>query len=893
MSDCYRNPQNQTKPTGIVSTPDNNTTSVFDSNNASDTQEDLIEVKANADPIMKVFEPFVNAASVSLLNNPTQRIPVQVLRDTGASQSLILTNTLPFSAESYSGNNVLIKGVHSSDYSSVPLHNIRLHSDLVSGDVSIGIIDTLPFDGIQLLLGNDLAGEKVTVNPIVTNKPCSTSISDVIEQEIPNLYPSCAVTRAMVKQQELENNKRDDLDSSYDLSDTFLTQLFDSGPKTTQITKNDAIDTKSLSTSNLIHEQNNDPEIAILIQQAFDEKEISDQAMGYFIKNDILMRKWRPPDVSVDDEWSVRYQIVIPKPYREEVLRLAHETPLSGHLGINKTYEKIIRHFYWPGVRKTVAEFCKTCHTCQVVGKPNQVIPKAPLKPIPAFEEPFSRIMIDCVGPLPKTKRGNQYLLTIMCVSTRFSEAIPLRNIKAKTIVEALTKFFTLVGLPKSIQSDQGSNFTSGLFQQIMHELGIKQYTLSAYHPESQGALERFHQTLKQMIKTYCFETEKDWDDGVHFLLFAARESVQESLGFSPFELVFGHTVRGPLKLLKEKLLTDDGGSLNILQYVTEFRTKLTKACDLARKNLKTAQNRMKRSYDKNTVTRNFQNGDKVLALLPVPGNPLQARYFGPYVIEKKENDLNYVIITPNRRRNKQLCHVNMLKAYHERKKVVQSVNVVSSDRDRYSNEDESELSSLSETTKLSNSDVLRNMDSKLSHLQPSHFSSITEPLTQLLRKDMKFVWTEQCQKAFEKLKAMLQNAPVLSAPDFNRPFKLAVDASDVAAGAVLLQEGQFGVDHPVCYFSRKFNKHQRNYSTIEKECLALVLALQHFEVYVSSTSVPLEVFSDHNPLMFLHKMKNKNQRLLRWSLVLSEYDMKMEHIKGRDNLLADCLSQP
>jgi hypothetical protein len=298
----------------------------------------------------------------------------------------------------------LIKGVHSSDYSSVPLHNIQLHSDLVSGGVSIGIIDTLPFDGIQLLLGNDLAGEKVTVNPIVTNKPCSTSISDVIEQEIPNLYPSCAVTRAMVKQQELENSKRDELDSSYDLSDTFLTQLFDSGPKTPQIMKNDAIDTKSLSTSNLIHEQNNDPEIAILIQQAFDEREISDQAMGYFIKNDILMRKWRPPDVSVDDEWSVRYQIVIPKPYREEVLRLAHETPLSGHLGINKTYEKIIRHFYWPGVRKTVAEFCKTCHTCQVVGKPNQVIPKAPLKPIPAFEEPFSRIMIDCVGPLPKTK---------------------------------------------------------------------------------------------------------------------------------------------------------------------------------------------------------------------------------------------------------------------------------------------------------------------------------------------------------------------------------------------------------------------------------------------------------------------------------------------------------
>ena len=148
-------------------------------------------------------------------------------------------------------------------------------------------------------------------------------------------------------------------------------------------------------------------------------------------------------------------------------------------------------------MRKDVVEFCRSCHTCQVVGKPNQTLPKAPLQPIPGFEEPFSRVIIDCVGPLPKTKSGNQYFLTVMCASTRFPEAIPLRNISAKTIVKALIKFFTLVGLPKSIQSDQGSNFMSGLFQQVMDELGIKQYRSSAYHPESQGALERFHQTFE------------------------------------------------------------------------------------------------------------------------------------------------------------------------------------------------------------------------------------------------------------------------------------------------------------------------------------------------------------------------------------------------------------
>ena len=102
-------------------------------------------------------------------------------------------------------------------------------------------------------------------------------------------------------------------------------------------------------------------------------------------------------------------------------------------------------------LRRDVVEFCKICHACQMVGKPNQTIPKARLQPIPAVQEPFDRIIVDCVGPLPKTRSGNQYLLT-MCASTRFPEAIPLRNIQAKTIGKALTKFFTLVGLPSSIR---------------------------------------------------------------------------------------------------------------------------------------------------------------------------------------------------------------------------------------------------------------------------------------------------------------------------------------------------------------------------------------------------------------------------------------------------------
>ena len=265
------------------------------------------------------------------------------------------------------------------------------------------------------------------------------------------------------------------------------------------------------------------------------------------------MRKWRPLNVPASEEWSVVHQIVVPKVYQSGILKLATESTMGGHLGINKTYSKITKHFYWPQIRHCVVEFCRSCHICQMVGKPNQKIAVVSLEPIPAFEEPFSKVIIDCVGPLPKTKSRNQNLLTIMCVSTRLPEAIPLTNITAPKLSKALVNSFTLVGLPKEIQSDQGSNFMSELFQQVVFQLGFKQIISSAYHPESQGALERFHSTLKNMMRTYGLDNERDWDEGISLLLFAVRESVQEYLGFSPFELVFGQSVHGPLKLLKEK----------------------------------------------------------------------------------------------------------------------------------------------------------------------------------------------------------------------------------------------------------------------------------------------------------------------------------------------------
>ena len=146
-------------------------------------------------------------------------------------------------------------------------------------------------------------------------------------------------------------------------------------------------------------------------------------------------------------------------------------------------------------------------------------------------------------------------------------------------------------------------------------------------------------------------------------------------------------------------------------------------------------------------------------------------------------------------------------------------------------------------------------------------------------------------QLAFDKVKLLLQKSPVLKSPDYEKPFKLIIDSSDVGTGSVLVQEASDGLDHPVSYFSKKFLKYQKNYSVVEKETLGLVLALEHFDVYLGSTPFKIKVYTDHN-LTFLKTMKNKNQRLVRWSLALQEYNLEIQHIPESENVVADALSR-
>lgn len=172
------------------------------------------------------------------------------------------------------------------------------------------------------------------------------------------------------------------------------------------------------------------------------------------------------------------------------------------------------------------------------------------------------------------------------------------------------------------------------------------------------------------------------------------------------------------------------------------------------------------------------------------------------------------------------------------------------------------------------------------------NYSSIVAPISDLLKKTKsKFIWTEAAEKAFGDLKAALVSAPILSNPDFNCPFVIESDASDNAVGAALIQL-QDGQPKVIAYFSKKLSNTQKKYASVEKECLGVLLAIEHFRHYVEGTR--FKVVTDARSLLWLFTIgvESGNSKLLRWALKIQSYDIELEYRKGKNNILADCLSR-
>ncbi|KAK7108403.1 uncharacterized protein [Littorina saxatilis] len=360
----------------------------------------------------------------------------------------------------------------------------------------------------------------------------------------------------------------------------------------------------------------------------------------------------------------VYHQIVVPEALRPGILKLSHDVPMAGHLGSRRTRDRVWNSFYWPGMGGDIRRYVQSCDACQRA-LPKGKIPKAPLGKMPLLDEPFRRIAVDIVGPLTISERKNRYILVAVDYATRYPEATPLPSIEAERVAEALWQMYTRVGVPKEVLTDRGSQFVSNLMKQVNQFLALKGLTTTPYHAQCNGLVERFNGTLKTMLKKLCMEKPKDWDRFVPALLFAYREVPQESLGFSPFELLYGRTVRGPLSLLKEIWTKDTPAEVRTTaEYVVDLRQRLEDTLKIAQQNLDNSSRRYARAFDRRAVKRNFKIGSRVLLLLPLKKNKLEMAWEGPYEVVGKVGECDYRLRVGTKEK---LYHANLIKEYVER----------------------------------------------------------------------------------------------------------------------------------------------------------------------------------------------------------------------------------
>jgi hypothetical protein len=259
-------------------------------------------------------------------------------------------------------------------------------------------------------------------------------------------------------------------------------------------------------------------------------------------------------------------------------------------------------------------------------------------------------------------------------MASHYPEAVPLKDHKAPTVCRALAEIFCRTGFPKEIQSDQGTEFLSNITQAFVKDYGIKHVKASPFHPQTQGMIERYHRSMKNMIRALVEEQDKDWDELLPFVMFSYRECPHESLGFSPFELIYTYRARGPLQLMKDKWterdeelrLSKSKPDKQVVSFMMEVRDRVMRARKLAVNNAIQAKVKSKKWYDKRARFRTFQVGQKVLIFLPKAGEPLKLAWHGPYKVVERMGSVDYKVETDSKRKRFRVCHVNMMKAYVE-----------------------------------------------------------------------------------------------------------------------------------------------------------------------------------------------------------------------------------
>uniref|UniRef100_A0A3P9JTM2 Gypsy retrotransposon integrase-like protein 1 n=1 Tax=Oryzias latipes TaxID=8090 RepID=A0A3P9JTM2_ORYLA len=381
-------------------------------------------------------------------------------------------------------------------------------------------------------------------------------------------------------------------------------------------------------------EQENDPEVLSLGAQA-GQKRTLDGIQFLFIQG--LLYRHTPVKEGGD-----KYQLVIPRSRTDTFLNYYHNNALSGHLGRLKTLLKLLEVAWWPTVRKDVWTYIKCCSVCQAYKPDNKKL--AGLLQSTTSEEPWEKVGIDFMGPFPRSKKGNIFLLVVIDYFSKWVELFPLKDSKTHRVIAILKdEIFTRYGVPKELISDRGPQFTGREMKNFCGCWGVNHKFTTSYHPQA-NLTERSNRTIKTMIASYVGNQHNTWDQWVKEFRYAINSAYQETTGKSPAELTLGRVLKGPL----ERMISSPPLPNSPAYTLVERQQNLI---NQVKQRVNKCQSRQARYYNTRRRDAQFQPGDEVWIRahpLSDAANSFSAKlapkWTGPAHVVRRLGPLNYQI---------------------------------------------------------------------------------------------------------------------------------------------------------------------------------------------------------------------------------------------------------
>ena len=368
-------------------------------------------------------------------------------------------------------------------------------------------------------------------------------------------------------------------------------------------------------------------------------------------------------------------KVLAPKALVPEIIAEAHNSKFGGHNGAYKSAQFIKQHFWWPGMEQDIAEHVKTCKTCQAaqhIGNPEG--DSSNHLPIPSW--PNQRIHADLFGPLKTSDKGNAYICVITDALTKYTSVQAIPDKSADTVTSAILKWIYLFGVPKTIITDQGTEFCNILSTAIYKSLDVKHGTTTPYHPQCNGQVESFNKVMAAYLRKVMADAEAsslDWEVFLGPLMISYNSSTNSTTKIAPHKALLGFDSRLPLWSGLDQFNEDD---LQVPHSQADALANLRRAQITAQKiafhNAQHRQNVAQQDFDNRLSAYDFEPGDRVWIRIPDgekgPNPKLSLKWEEGEIVARKEGQLAvYKVRRLNRKRKKVITvNVQRLKPFHQ-----------------------------------------------------------------------------------------------------------------------------------------------------------------------------------------------------------------------------------